>query len=152
MPTVRYLLELKERRFGKRDPIWVSAKDMVVDAQRKMEENDIGAVLVKDGEKYVGILTERDCNRKLELQHRLADWTPVEEIMTAGPLDCVVLESTFEETSARFEGGDKHRRHLTVEDKGQIIDVISQRDLIYALLAYGWHLEDERRGALMHPT
>lgn len=152
MSTVRTLLELKEKRVGKREPISVSSKDMVIDAQRKMRGNKVGSVLVKDGEACVGILTERDCNEKLELEHRLAVWTRAEEIMTPSPLDHVILNSTYEEVAARFEGEGKHKRHLIVEDGGKIIDVISQRDLIYALLAHNWSLEDERHGAMMHRT
>jgi len=152
MATVRYLLELKEKRVGKREPIWVSPKDLVIDAQRKMLENQVGAILVKEGEDYVGILTERDCNQKLELEHRLAVWTLVEEIMTPSPLDSVVLETILEEVAARFEGEGKHKRHLIVRDGGKVVDVISQRDLVYALLARAWSLEDERRGVLMHQT
>ena len=147
---VRHLLELKERRVGKREVIWVAPDDLVITAQNKMWANQIRSVLVmEEGEgELKGILTLWDCLGKLELEHRLAVWTPVKEIMTLPPIETVVLQTTIEDAVARFE----RHRHLPVLEEGKVIDVVSDMDLIYALQTHKWNLEDLERGAMMHPS
>lgn len=149
MSTVRILLELKEARFGKREPISVEPGDLVKDAVDAMWFHNVRSVLVMAEGKLVGILTVWDCIGKLEREHRLAAWTLVREIMTPVPIETVTPATPLDEAVARF---GKHR-HLPVLDReGNVLDVISDMDLIYALQTHGWNIEDVARGAMMPRT
>src|SRR5215212_2324850 len=76
MPTVRQLLDEKgDKVFS------VGPTDTVYDALRKMEEKDVGSLIVIDGEKVVGIITERDYARKVILKGRASPTTRVQDIM-----------------------------------------------------------------------
>ncbi len=78
MTTVRQLLD------GKSPEVHAVAPDAaVIDAIRLMAEKGIGAVLVMDGPRLVGILSERDYARKIVLEGRSSKDTPVRAIMTA---------------------------------------------------------------------
>ena len=81
MTTVRQLLD------GKSPEVHAVAPDAaVIDAVRLMAEKGIGAVLVMDGPRLVGILSERDYARKIVLRDRSSRDTAVAEIMTDGSL------------------------------------------------------------------
>lgn len=104
----------------------------VLDALKLMAEKNIGAVLVMEGEKIVGIITERDYARKIILMARSSKDTPVRDIMTSQVMyvepgqtsnDCMALM-----TKTRL-------RHLPVMDKGKLIGLVSIGDLVKAVIS-----------------
>ncbi len=126
MRTVRQLLETKSPAIHAIRP-----DAPVLDAIRLMAEAHIGAVLVMDGPRLVGILSERDYARKVVLQGRSSSDTPVRDIMTAH-----VLTTTLMETSDRcMQTMTEHRiRHLPVMDGDEIVGVVSIGDLVKAVI------------------
>lgn len=76
MITVRQLLDQKARTICSIHP-----NATVFDAIAKMAENDIGSLIVMDGEKLVGIITERDYARNVVLKGKTSPTTPVRDIM-----------------------------------------------------------------------
>ena len=80
MKTLKQLLAEKNRL-----PVVVSPKDMVFHALQVMADNGVGAVLVMDGERLVGIFSERDYARKIALANKNSKETPVSEVMTSVP-------------------------------------------------------------------
>ena len=66
----------------------IQAKQTVYEAIAEMDERNVGGLIVKDDEKVVGIITERDYTRKVILKGRSSKETPVETIMPPGPAVC----------------------------------------------------------------
>ncbi len=127
MLPVKKLLEWKTDRH-----IWSVPPDcMVIDALRLMAEKNIGAVLVMDGERLVGIFSERDYARKGILQGRKAKSTPVTEVMTAHVFT-VTPEMSIEECMQLFS--NKRIRHLPVMEDGKVIGLLSIGDIVYAII------------------
>lgn len=126
MATVRDMLRTKGH------DIWSVAPDAsVYDALKLMAEKNIGAVLVRDAESLVGILSERDYARKVVLQGKTAVDTPAREIMTDRVI-CVRPEETAEECMAVMT--NKKVRHLPVLEDDQLIGVISIGDVVKAII------------------
>lgn len=126
MQTVRQLLGAKSPEIHAVPP-----DVAVVQAIRLMAEKGIGAVLVMDGRKLVGILSERDYARKIVLMDRSSATTPVHEIMTAelvtvGPT--VTVEQCLELVTNR------RIRHLPVLDGDEVMGVISIGDLVKSVI------------------
>lgn len=127
MKTVTHILEEKGR------DVWsVAADDSVYRALELMAEKNIGAVLVTDGGKPVGILSERDYARKVVLEERVSRDTACAEIMTPDPV-CVRPNQTIEEcmtlmTARRF-------RHLPVEEGDEVIGLLSIGDVVKAVIS-----------------
>ncbi len=135
MRTVRQLLEAK--------PVEIHAVPPdapVIEAIRLMAEHHVGALLVMDGARLAGILSERDYARKVVLQGRSSKDTPVRDIMTArvitvGPGDsadhCMQLVT------------DRRIRHLPVIEGDAVLGVVSIGDLVRAVI-------EEQRQELDH--
>lgn len=130
MRTVRQLLEAKSPTIHAIRP-----EAPVLDAIRLMAEAHIGALLVMDGPRLVGILSERDYARKVVLQGRSSSDTPVSEIMTSN-----VLTTWSLDTSDRcMQTMTEHRiRHLPVIDGDEVVGIVSIGDLVKAVI------EDQR--------
>lgn len=110
----------------------IGPDDTVYDAVRKMADKGIGALLVLDGGKIVGIVTERDYARKVALADRSSRQTPVSVIMTTEVL-CVSPRQTTEECMALMT---EHRlRHLPVLDDGKLIGLVSIGDLVKDIIS-----------------
>ncbi len=112
--------------------IAVSPDDTVLQALKVMAEKDIGAVLVMRGQSMVGILSERDYARKVEIKGKTAAGTPVREIMTekvvfATPANTVV------QCMALMK--QKRIRHLPVIDGTSVVGVLSSRDVLEEVIA-----------------
>jgi len=105
----------------------------VLDALRLMAEKNTGAVMVVLGDKVIGILSERDCVRKLELAGRTAKDTPVQDIMTADVLYVEAGQSVEECMALMIE---KNIRHLPVYENGKLLGVISVRDVLKEVVDY----------------
>jgi CBS domain-containing protein len=127
MTTVRKLLEAK----GKAGNYSVPADATVLQALKMMAERRIGAVLVTDEKKIVGIYTERDYVQKGELEGRRAESTLVKDVMTAG-MYTVTMDTSVEQCMALMEA--HHIRHLPVVEKDQLVGLVSIRDVMKAAL------------------
>jgi CBS domain-containing protein len=105
----------------------ISPSASVFDAVKLMADKNIGAVLVGEGDKIVGILTERDYARKIVLMSKSSKDTPVREIMTAEVM-YVRPEQTSEECMSLMT--ENRLRHLPVMDKGKLVGLVSIGDLV----------------------
>jgi CBS domain-containing protein len=105
----------------------------VLDALRLMAEQNTGAVMVMAGDKIIGILSERDCVRKLELDDRTAAATKVQDIMTSNVLYVEAAQSVEECMAVMI---DKNIRHLPVYENGKLLGVMSVRDVLKEVVDY----------------
>lgn len=127
MPTARQLLQ------GKGTAIWSVAPATSIDeAVRLMSEKGVGALLVLDQGRLVGILSERDCARKLILTDRSPRAIPAREFMTERVV-YVRAEQTVEECMALMT--DKRVRHLPVFEGDRLIGVLSIGDLVKSIIS-----------------
>lgn len=99
----------------------------VFEALKMMADQNTGALLVMSGSKVDGIISERDCVRRVELHGRTSKDTKVEDIMTSKVLYAQVNQ-TIEECVAIMV--DKSIRHLPVFDGDELIGLISVRDAL----------------------
>ena len=127
MKTVRDILEVKGRTVWSVDP-----GSSVFDALGLMAEKEIGALVVLDGARVVGIISERDYARKVILHGRASPTTLVKEIMTAH-VAYTHLDHSIEECMAIIT--EKRIRHLPVLQDGRLIGIISIGDLVKAIIA-----------------
>lgn len=101
----------------------------VYDAIRVMGENNVGSVLVMEGDRLMGILTERDYARKVVLQGKYSANTYVHEIMTPHPgLHTISPDDSIEECMHVMT--DHKVRHLPVIENGQLVGMISIGDVV----------------------
>ncbi|HWP57745.1 MAG TPA: CBS domain-containing protein [Candidatus Acidoferrales bacterium] len=104
----------------------------VYDAMKLMADKGIGALIVMEGEKVVGVISERDYARKVILQGRSSRTTQVREIMTSQVL-YAQPEQNIEECMAVMT--EKRVRHLPVLEGGKVIGVISIGDLVKSIIS-----------------
>jgi len=127
MRTVRHLLEAKGR------DIWtISPDNSVYDALKLMADKNIGALVVMEKDRMVGIFSERDYARKVILKGKFSRDIPVREIMTADVYS-VTPERTLKECMAVMTQG--RFRHLPVLVDEKPVGVISIGDVVKALLS-----------------
>jgi IMP dehydrogenase len=128
MTIVRKLLENKENR----EVHTVASTDTVYRALEVMAEFNVGAVLVTEADKYVGIFTERDYARKVILKGRESKTTPVKDIMTK-EMVTVTPETTVEQCAATMI--QKKVRHLPVIENDRMIGMVSIRAIALQMVA-----------------
>ena len=104
----------------------------VFDALKLMAEKSIGALVVIEGEKVVGIITERDYARKIILMARSSKETPVRDIMASSVM-YVRPDQTSEECMVLMT--ENRLRHLPVMDGGRLIGLISIGDLVKDIIS-----------------
>ena len=104
----------------------------VFDAVKFMAEKNIGALLVMQGERIAGIVTERDYARKIILMGRTSKETPVSDIMTSEVM-YVRPDQTSDECMALMT--ENRIRHLPVVDHGKLIGLISIGDLVKDIIS-----------------
>jgi len=125
--TARELLEGKPHGV-----IAVSPDETVLQALKVMAEKDIGAVVVMRGESMLGIMSERDCVRKVDLKGRAAANTRVREIMTE---QVVVATPTNTVVQCMALMKQRRIRHLPVVDGAKVLGVLSSRDVLEEIIA-----------------
>lgn len=126
MVLVKHILE------GKGTDIYsVSSNTKIIDALRLMSENNIGAVLVMEGDKVAGIFSERDYSRKVVLLGKSSKDTEVNEVMTTKVM-FVTPNETVEE--CMFLMTEKHFRHLPVLRDDKLVGLISIGDVVKAVI------------------
>ena len=104
----------------------------VFDALKLMAEKDIGALVVTDGDRLAGIISERDYARKVILHGKSSHEMLVREIMTAKVIT-VNPAQTVEECMALMTS--KRIRHLPVTDGDRLVGVLSIGDLVKEVIA-----------------
>ncbi|WP_038055273.1 CBS domain-containing protein [Thermus amyloliquefaciens] len=103
----------------------------VLEALKKLAEHDIGALLVMEGDRLLGVFSERDYARKLVLLGRFSKDTRVEEVMSREVVT-VTPETSLEEAMRLMT---EHRvRHLPVLEGGRVVGVISIGDAVKAII------------------
>lgn len=128
MITVKDLL----KRRGSSSSVSVSPTDTVYRALQLMAENNVGAVLICEEGKIVGIFTERDYCRKIILMGRSSVNTPIQDIMTKKMIT-VNLDQTLEDCMELMT--KYHIRHLPVEENQQMVGIVSMRDVLEAIIS-----------------
>ena len=106
------------------DVLGLEPATSLVDAARRMHERRVGAVVVQDGERLVGIVTERDILRAVATG---AIGGSVADVMTHGPDTIGPDESAGQAAALMIHGGF---RHLPVVDGNAVVGVLSIRDLV----------------------
>ncbi|MGH2739723.1 MAG: CBS domain-containing protein [Actinomycetota bacterium] len=110
------------------EPFSVEPSTTVAEAATMMAERRIGSALVMEGEKLLGIFTERDVLRAMGEQFDAAQH-PVSEWMTHDP---IVIDPGADAKSALETMLERNFRHLPVVDGGAVLGVVSMRDLTAA--------------------
>lgn len=126
MRQVRHLLESKNP-----DVVSIAPDAPVIDALRMMADAGVGAVLVMEGKKLVGILSERDYARKVVLLGRTSSDTPVSEIMSHQVV-CGRLLDTVDQCMQVMT--DKRIRHLPILEHKEVVGIVSIGDLVKAVI------------------
>lgn len=122
MTTIRQLLDKKGH-----EVLSVGLDDTVYDSIRKMADKNVGSLVVMDGNKLVGIITERHYARNVILKGRASPTTPVRDIMEPNVV-FVRPDQTVEECMAIMT--EKLVRHLPVIDQEKVIGIVSIGDLV----------------------
>jgi CBS domain-containing protein len=104
-----------------------------------MTEKNVGSLLVKQDQDYIGILTETDIVKKVLAKDLDPRTTKVEEIMSY-PISSLDAEASLEEAQKIM--GELHIRHLLVTRSGRAVGMISVRSLLNALCE--WMLKISR--------
>ena len=127
MKTIQQLLDAKGREVHT-----VGPEARVIDALRLMADRDIGALVVTDGTRLAGIISERDYARKVILHGKSSHEIAVREIMTARVVT-VQPRHTVEECMALMTA--KRIRHLPVTEGERLIGLLSIGDLVKETIA-----------------
>jgi len=122
MGTVRHILQKKGH-----DVVSVSPSATVYQALEHMVENNVGALVVAEGERFVGIFTERDYARKVILKGKASRETLVREIMSEHPAT-VTPDDTVEDCMKLMT--QKYIRHLPVMEGKKLVGLVSIGDIV----------------------
>jgi CBS domain-containing protein len=125
--TIQSLLDRKGRGVYS-----IQHDQSVFEAVAEMDAHNVGGLIVKDGEKVVGIITERDYLRKVILRDRSSKDTAVSTIMTRN-LVSITPDCTIEQAMRLMT--DRRCRHLPVFKDGQLDGMLSIGDLVKAVIA-----------------
>lgn len=146
LTSVRYMLNNKHKGF------WTASPDeRVVDALDLMVSNDVGAVAVIENGNLIGIITERDCTRKVLLQDKSARETLIRDVMTR-QVYFVRLDQTVDDCMALMT--EKNIRHLPVLDDNRLVGIISIRDAVRYTIAEQEFMIEQLEGHIYggHPA
>jgi|SRR6476646_1583244 len=110
----------------------VSPNQTVFEAIQLLDQKNIGALLVMDGSKLVGMFTERDYTRKITLHGKRSRETKISEVMTS---DLKLTSPQDSIDSCLRLMTDKRIRHLPVMDDSKVIGIISIGDLVKHVIA-----------------
>ena len=126
MKLVKHLLDSKGSGV-----ISIASDASVLDAIKLMADRSVGSLLVMEGDRLEGIVTERDYARKVIIKGRASESTQVGEIMTTKVIKAR-SEQTVRECMAVMS--EKRIRHLPVVDDGKVSGIISIGDLVQAII------------------
>lgn len=126
MMTLQQLLDHKGHTIHSIGP-----EESVLEAIRRMADNYIGVLLVMDGDRLLGVISERDYARKVVLKGRSSSDTTVAEIMSS-PATTIAPERNVEEAMRQMT--DSRFRHLPVVSADRVVGVVSIGDLVKAVI------------------
>jgi len=126
MTSVRQLLDDKGH-----EVLSVEADASVFDAIKRMADQNVGALVVMEDDKLVGIITERHYARDVILKGKSSPGTPVRDIMQTRVI-CARPEQSVEECMAVMT--ERGVRHLPVLDKKRLVGIISIGDLVKSII------------------
>jgi CBS domain-containing protein len=113
--------------------LWlVKPDDTVFDALKLLADYEIGALMVMDHGKLVGIMSERDYTRKIALQGKNSKETKVSEIMTK---NVMVVSPNTRTRECMALMSEKRFRHLPVMEGDTVVGMISIRDIMDDIIA-----------------
>ncbi len=136
--TIRQLLNKKGNH------VWsISPNATVYEALELMAEKNIGAVLVMEGDKLLGIFSERDYARRCILLNRRSKETAVKELMTA---DVITIPPSATIDDAMALMSEHHIRHLPVVEDGKVVGVVSIGDIVKAVIENQAHIISHLEG------
>jgi CBS domain-containing protein len=127
MTTVKELLGKKGHQVFSIQP-----DDTVYNAIKKMADENIGCLVVMNGEELIGVITERHYARSVVLKGRASPETPVRDIMETRVI-YAQPEQSVEECMAVMT--EKIVRHLPVIEEGKLIGIISIGDLVKSIIS-----------------
>ena len=128
MTTVKQLLQEKGR-----EVFSIRPDATVYEAIQKMADLNVGALVVIDNGKPVGIITERIYAREVVLKGRTSPSTTVGTVMWPNPV-CAKPEQTVEECMAVMT--ETRRIHLPVIDRGELVGIVSIGDLVKSVISH----------------
>lgn len=131
MATVRQLMT--------RDVSFIHEETSIQDAARAMHAKRIGSLLVKKEDDFVGIVTETDVVQAVAEQPAQVGQLTVKELMSS-PI--ITIDRKMAPPYARDLMADRKIRHLGVTEEGQIIGILSVRDLLAYFKTVSKELED----------
>lgn len=137
MKTVRQLLESKGKTVFSVPPSAPVYEALVV-----MADQEVGALLVMEDEKLVGIFSERDYARGVALKGKTSRDTPVSDVMTPQSRLITVAPSDTVDSCMNLMS-DKRIRHLPVLDAERVVGVLSIGDLVKETIAHQGFLIDQ---------
>lgn len=117
----------------RRELFSVKVGDSLVDAAHRLQANDISALMVVDGETFVGIFSERDLARAIAAGE-LPQEALVGDHVTTDPITVGPTTGVREAAAQMLE---TEVRHLPVEQDGRLVGVISLRDLLPVVVGHG---------------
>ena len=135
METIRQILGKKGNQIFS-----VAPDTTVYDTLKLMADKNIGAVLVLDEGKLVGIMSERDYARKVVLKGKFSKEIPVNEIMSPNVI-CIDPDQTINNTKAVMI--QKRIRHLPVMEDDNLVGIISIGDVVNAVLEENTFMIDQ---------
>jgi CBS domain-containing protein len=124
MEKIREILEVKGNQIYS-----VSPDTTVYDALKLMADKNVGAVVVLEGKKLFGIMSERDYARKVVLKSKFSKEVLVKEIMSS-EIFCIDIHQSISITQAIMI--QKRIRHLPVIDKDELVGIVSIGDIVKA--------------------
>jgi CBS domain-containing protein len=128
------MLKVKDLLAHKGRNVWsVSSRETAYYALELMAEKDIGALMVVDEGKFVGIFSERDYARKVILHGKSSRETPVAELMTKDVYS-IETEKSVEECMALMTA--VHCRHMPVLENHRLIGVVTVGDIVKAIISH----------------
>lgn len=135
MASVKQLLQ------GKGHDVWsIGPEASVYDAIAKMAQEEVGALVVLEGESLVGLMSERDYARKVVLQGRSSRDTKIKDIMTTR-VAYARPDQSVEDCMAMMT--EKRIRHLPVMDGDKLLGVISIGDLVKFIIEEQKHVIEQ---------
>ena len=118
--TVRQIIDGQEL-------VTAAADTTVGEAARLMKQRNVGALMVVESDKLVGVFTERDALFRVLAEGLAGDSTPLSAVMTANP-ETIDPDAGF--TSALQKMHDGRYRHLPVVEDGRVVGIVSVRDAL----------------------
>jgi CBS domain-containing protein len=126
--TLQQILVSKSKELWSAGP-----RDPVLTAMQTMADKDINLIVVLDRGRLVGVVSERDCARRAVLAKKPLETTPVSDIMTR---DVVTVDFSHTYGDCMRLMHQHGIRHLPVVDGGNVIAVLSIRDLLREAVAH----------------